>query len=247
MGKLENKIVVVTGGNGLIGSSMITYFRNEGAICYNAEISLSSSNDEFGIVCDITNPKSVDFLISEVLMKHGRIDGWVNNAYPRTKDWGTKFEDIPLDSWKQNVDMQLNSIFYITQKVLELMKTVGKGSLVNITSIYGIVGNDFTIYENTGGLTSPAAYSAIKGGIISYSRYLASYYGKHGVRVNCVSPGGIFNGQHENFVKQYESKVPLKRLGLSHEIAPGVSFLLSDDASYITGQNLVIDGGWTAI
>jgi NAD(P)-dependent dehydrogenase (short-subunit alcohol dehydrogenase family) len=119
--------------------------------------------------------------------------------------------------------------------------------MVNIASIYGIVGNDFTVYENTGGLTSPAAYSAIKGGLINFSRYLASYFGKFGVRINCVSPGGIIDQQHPNFIQQYSAKVPLKRLGKPAEIAPGVSFLLSDDASYITGHNLVIDGGWTSI
>ena len=127
------------------------------------------------------------------------------------------------------------------------MKKQNFGSVVNMASIYGIVGNDFTIYKNTGGLTSPAAYSAIKGGIINFTRYLASYYGGNNIRVNCVSPGGVINEQNENFIKQYESKVPLKRMARSEEIAPAVTFLLSEESSYITGHNLVIDGGWTAI
>ena len=121
------------------------------------------------------------------------------------------------------------------------------GSLVNVASIYGVVGNDFTVYENTGGMTSPAAYSAIKGGVINFTRYLASYYGKYNVRVNTVSPGGVFDYQNETFVKQFESRVPLRRMAKPQEIAPGVAFLLSDDASYISGHNLMIDGGWTAI
>jgi NAD(P)-dependent dehydrogenase (short-subunit alcohol dehydrogenase family) len=121
-------------------------------------------------------------------------------------------------------------------------------SIVNIASIYGVVGNDFTIYEEYGG-TSPAAYSAIKGGIINFSRYLASYYGKYNIRVNCVSPGGILDekNQHPSFIKRYSDKLPLKRLGNPEEIAPAITFLLSDDASYITGHNLMVDGGWTAI
>ena len=172
---------------------------------------------------------------------YGRIDGLVNLAYPRTKDWGLKFEDISLESWRTNVDMQLNSVFYICQQVLEIMKNQHSGSIVNIGSIYGVVGNDFTIYEDYGG-TSAAAYSAIKGGIINFTRYLASYYGKYNIRVNCVSPGGILDekNQHPSFIKRYSDKSPLKRLGNPEEIAPAITFLLSDEAS-ITDM---FNGGW---
>ena len=142
--------------------------------------------------------------------------------------------------------MQMNSIFIICQKVLEIMKAQMSGSIVNFGSIYGVVGNDFTLYESYGG-TSAAAYCAIKGGIINFSRFLASYYGKYNVRVNCVSPGGIFDNQNPLFVKEYNKKSLLKRMGNANEIAPAVTFLLSDEASFITGHNLMVDGGWTAI
>ena len=157
------------------------------------------------------------------------MDGLVNIAYPRTRDWGVRFEDVPYDSWQKNVDMQMNSVFLLCQTVLKYMKVQGSGSIVNIGSIYGVVGNDFTIYEGYGG-TSPAAYCAIKGGIINFSRYLASYFGKCGIRVNCVSPGGIKDQQHPSFIERYESKSPLKRMGRPEEIAPAVCFLLSDEA-----------------
>ena len=120
------------------------------------------------------------------------------------------------------------------------------GSVVNIASTYGIVAPDFTIYDGTE-MTSPAAYAAIKGGIINMTKYFASYLGKHNVRFNCVSPGGIFDNQNPIFVANYEKKVPLKRMGKPVDIAPSISFLLSDDAGYITGHNLVVDGGWTII
>ena len=246
MSRLENKIIIVTGGNGLIGSQLVKKIKKEGAVCYNADIKVDTSIDN-EIYCNINDVKSVDSLIEEVFNKHGRIDGLVNNAYPRTEDWGNKFEDIKLESWKKNVDMQLNSVFYICQQVLKIMKKQEYGSIVNISSIYGVVANDFSVYENTGGMTSPAAYSAIKSGLINFSRYLASYYGKNGIRVNCVSPGGIIDNQNTNFIENYSKKVPLNRLGRPSEISPAVSFLLSEEASYITGQNLIVDGGWTSI
>lgn len=242
------KIYLVTGGNGLIGKTIVAELRSKTSsrvvsIDINEETDLAN---DF-IKCDITDPDSVRSTVSLVMKEYGRIDGLVNNAYPRTSDWGARFEDISLESWNKNIEMQLSTCFQLCQLVLPIMKAQKSGSIVNIASIYGVVGNDFTIYENTGGMTSPAAYSAIKGGVINFTRYLASYYGASGVRVNCVSPGGVFNNQNPEFVKQFEHKVPLKRMAKPEEIAPSIVFLLSDDASYITGHNLIVDGGWTAI
>ena len=244
--RLENKVILVTGGSGLIGREIMKHLKKEGAIAINAEITVETDISKQQINCDVTSQTSIDETITAVIEGFGRIDGLVNSAYPRTKDWGMKFEEVPFESWRKNIDMQLNSVFLLCQKVLEHMKQQGDGAIVNIASIYGVVGNDFTIYEGYGG-TSPAAYSAIKGGIINFSRYLASYYGKYNIRVNCVSPGGIFENQHPSFVERYSSKSLLKRMGKAEEIAPAVSFLLSDEASFITGHNLMVDGGWTAI
>lgn len=246
MDSLKGKVIIVTGGNGLLGKSIVDKIKMGGGICINADLHNKNTDDLSSIYCDITDSNSIANTIDLVISKYKKIDGLVNNAYPRTSDWGEKFEDIPVDSWRKNVDMQLNSIFVFCQKVLPYMRNCNSGSIVNIGSIYGSVGPDFNVYDNTN-LTMPAAYSVIKGGVINFSKYLASYYGKNNIRVNCVSPGGIFDHQPTEFVRNYESKVPMKRMGKPDDISPAVSFLLSDDSSYITGQNIIIDGGWTAI
>jgi NAD(P)-dependent dehydrogenase (short-subunit alcohol dehydrogenase family) len=243
--RLKDKIIIVTGGSGLLGKEIIQDLETKGATAINADINVATDFEKNTLTVDITSEESIVKAIQLVINFYGKIDGLVNNAYPRTKDWGTKFEDITYESWQKNVDMQMNTTFLFIQKIMpELLKT--KGSIVNMTSIYGVVGNDLTIYENTS-INTAAPYAAIKGGVINFTRYLASYFGRQGVRVNCVSPGGIFDNQHETFVANYEKKVPMGRMGNPDDIAPAVSFLLSDEAKYITGQNLIVDGGWTAI
>jgi|TARA_B110000902_G_scaffold251434_1_gene311690 NAD(P)-dependent dehydrogenase (short-subunit alcohol dehydrogenase family) len=242
---LKGKIIIVTGGEGLLGREIVADIRRKGGIAISADISVETDLANHTVKMDITFEKSIKDTFQQIVNHFGKIDGLVNNAYPRTKDWGNKFEDIEFESWKKNVDLQMNSVFTCVQQIVPFLRK-SKGSVVNIASIYGVVGNDFTVYENTP-LTSPAAYSAIKGGVINFTRYLASYYGKEGMRFNVVSPGGIFDNQHPTFVEQYEHKVPMKRMGNPDDIAPSVSFLLSEQSKYITGQNLIVDGGWTCI
>lgn len=245
---LKDKIIILTGAGGLIGRESLKHLVANGAKVVAVDVNEFESDADLFFTYNVTKTEEIDELLSEVINRYGRIDGLVNLAYPRTSDWGNKFEDIAFESWQNNVDMQMNAVFYICQKVLEIMKPQNRGSIVNIASIYGVVGNDFTLYEEYGG-TSPAAYAAIKGGIVNFTRYLASYFGKYNIRVNCMSPGGVLDekNQQPSFIKRYSEKSPMKRLGDPEEMAPAITFLLSDDSSFITGHNLIIDGGWTAI
>ncbi|SEA99849.1 SDR family oxidoreductase [Pedobacter hartonius] len=245
MFSIEGKVIVVTGGNGLLGKQMVSTFRANGATVIAADIYFQSQGpDDF--IIDITDEISVKEAVSGIVDKYERIDGWVNNAYPRTLDWGNKLEDVPFESWRKNVDMHLNGYFLCCQVALSQMKKQGFGSFINMSSIYGSVGPDFTVYEGTE-MTMPAAYSAIKGGINNLTRYLAAYYGPYQVRVNTVSPGGIFDNQPKNFVDNYNKKVPMKRMGLPKDIVSAVYYLLAEESSYVTGHNLIVDGGWLAI
>jgi NAD(P)-dependent dehydrogenase (short-subunit alcohol dehydrogenase family) len=244
---LKDKVIIVTGGSGLLGKAIMSDLKVKGAIAVNVDIKKDPSSDHNFIYGDTTDEKSIAAIFQDVHKQFGKIDGLVNNAYPRTADWGKPFEeDAGLTSWRKNVDLQLNSYAACCQEYIKYSKPYLNGSIVNMASIYGVVGNDFAIYKGTE-MKPPAAYSAIKGGLINFSRYLASFYGEFGIRINVVSPGGIFDNQNPVFVKNYEDKVPLKRMGTPFDIAPSVSFLLSDEAKYITGHNLIIDGGWTIV
>lgn len=241
----KSNVVVVTGGDGLLGRKIIEYFHSKELIAISIDI--NDPKDKFSYKADISNECEINDTINRITEDHGEIIGWVNNAYPRSSDWGKGFDQLVYDSLTFNLNKHLGGYMICSKCILEYMKRNNiKGSLVNMGSIYGINGPDFEVYSNTD-MTMPAAYSAIKGGVLNFTRFLASYYGEFGIRVNSVSPGGIYDGQNNRFVEAYSKKTPLKRMGMDYEIPPSVYFLISTDSSYITGHNLIIDGGWTII
>lgn len=247
----KDKVAVVTGGAGLLGREAALGLRDFGAIVYIADTDEKKAHelatDAHIRVApgDMTTEAGVRSVIGNIIAEAGRIDILVNSAYPRTADWGLTFEKIPFPSWNANVAAQLGGTFLCCQAAAEHMKARKHGSIINIASTYGVVAPDFAIYEGTE-MTMPAAYSAVKGGIITFTKYLATYYAKHGVRVNALSPGGIFDNQNPAFVERYNRRTPQGRMAAASEMVGGIVYLASEASSYVTGHNLMIDGGWTA-
>ncbi|HDH53711.1 MAG TPA: SDR family oxidoreductase, partial [Nitrospirae bacterium] len=177
----------------------------------------------------------------------GKIDILINNAWPRTDDWGARFEKIKADSLYKNLCDHAGGYFLCCQHAANYMKKQKEGVILNMGSIYGVVGPHFPIYENTD-MTCPAAYSLIKGGIHTFTKYLATYLAPYNVRVNCMAPGGIADNtrQESDFVEKYNKNTPLGRMGKPEDLIGPTIFLISDASRYVTGEVLVVDGGWTA-
>jgi NAD(P)-dependent dehydrogenase (short-subunit alcohol dehydrogenase family) len=245
-----DKTAVVTGGCGLIGREIV-----QGLSQFGAEVYIADRNEPVGqgmvnqnikyLNLDITSESSVQEVLRQVLRDSGRIDILVNCAYPRTEDWGSKLENVSFHSWKRNVDEHMGGYFIMCRDAALIMKQQGGGAIINLASIYGMVAPDFSIYEGTE-MTMPVAYASIKAGIIAMTKYIATYFGADNIRANVVSPGGIYDKQAPSFVETYSRKTPLGRMGKPHEIVGAVIYLASYASSYVTGQNIPVDGGWTA-
>ena len=255
---LKDKAVFVVGGAGLIGAESSRALASAGARTVILDIDrkkgkkiqkdiIRSGYEANFEYFDITKLENLEKNLKKLTKRYNPPHSWINAAYPRTKDWGNGDESLNLSSLRKNVDMHLTSCAWLSWRVAMLMRKLKiKGSIINLGSIYGVVANDFSVYENTP-MTGAFAYAPIKGGIINLTRYIASYFGKDGIRINTLCPGGIFNNQNRVFVKNYEKKVPLKKMGRPDEIASVVLLLASEAASYITGATIMVDGGWTIV
>ena len=254
---LRGRVALVTAGAGpQFGQSISVALAEAGATLITASRSLernedyaaelrAKGHDAHGLACDVSDIDSIDRLHSEVVKKFGRLDVLVNSALARDGHARGLMEQTP-DDWRHTADGDFIGLFRLCQKFGGLMAEQQQGAIINISSIYGLVSNDLTLYEDTT-MVQPPSYNFVKAGMINYTRYLACYLGRHGVRANCLSPGGFFNNQPAPFLERYEKRVPLGRM-LGHEDLQGaVVFLASDASRYVTGANLMVDGGWTAL
>lgn len=235
---LSNKVVIITGGSGFLGKYYTEALENLGAKVINFDINSDPK-------VDITDQKSVLQAVKKVINKNSKIDVLINNASLRTESFFENFEKFPLRDWENVMKVNLTAMFITIQAVVPYMKKQGCGSIINVSSIYGVLGPDFKIYGKLK-MTTPAVYSASKAGVLGLTKYLATYLGKENIRVNSLTPGGVFNNQDKKFVKKYSLKTPLGRMAQPKDLIGAMVFLSSDASSYITGQNIIVDGGWTA-
>jgi len=255
---LKDKVIVVTGGAGLIGQEFIRTIIEQNGIAIIADINkqvgkkvkkdlskeLKTKNIKF-IKLDITSKKSLQKCIKKLDKKYGRIDSIVNNAYPRNKNYGRKFDDVTYEDFCQNTNLNIGGYFLTSQQFGLYFTTQGYGNIVNISSIYGIVAPDFSFYEDTNMLGVPVEYAVIKSSLIHLTKYIAQYYKGKNIRVNTLSPGGIFDNQPEPFLGKYNNNCLNKGMLDKTDLKGSFTYLLSDMSKYVNGQNIVVDDGFT--
>lgn len=253
---LKGKAVFITGGSGYLGTAMCETLAELGADLAIAEINSDTCAAiaerlprEYGIrvlplACNVREPESIRAAMATTVARLGGIDVLINNAYAGNKN---RFETITYEEWQANLEIGLSSVFYCAREALEALKR-GPGVILNIASMYGHVAPDYRLYEGNPHAV-PASYNAAKGGVIQLTRYLASFLSPHGIRVNAISPGAFphaWQQQDAEFAKRLAAKAPLGRVGVPDDLKGAVALLCSPAGKFITGQNLCVDGGWTA-
>jgi NAD(P)-dependent dehydrogenase (short-subunit alcohol dehydrogenase family) len=249
-------VVVVTGGAGRLGRRFSEVIAIEGGIAVAADVIFDASilpdalafpGSTGAIVSaqlDVTDQDAIDALIASVQGTYGRIDAVVNSAYPRNSAYGKLLPDVTYADFCENVSLHLGGYFLVAQRFCLAFQTSGGGSVVNLSSIYGGMVPRFEIYAGTA-MTMPVEYAAIKAGVEHLTRYFAQYYKSAGIRVNSLSPGGILSGQPAQFLSAYDAHCGIKGMLEPEDLDGTMVFLLSDDSRYMTGQNLIVDDGFS--
>lgn len=264
---LTGRVVILTGGAGLLGRShahalagagahvVVADVDGEGAAQVASEVSQATGVAALGLRTDVADEASVRAMVQATLERFGRLDALVNNAALDPKfdpehaaEHTNRFEDFPLEAWNQALAVNVTGMFLCAREVARPMLQAGRGVIVNVSSTYGLVGPDQRLYQREGEPPrfKPVTYSVAKAAALGLTRYLATYFAGTGIRVNALTPGGVYAGHDEEFVRRYSARTVLGRMAEREEISAALLFLVSDASSYMTGANLVVDGGWTA-
>ncbi|MBY0544272.1 MAG: flagellin modification protein A [Gammaproteobacteria bacterium] len=254
---LKDKVIVITGGAGLIGQEFVKAVVAQHGVAIIADINeeigtqvqaqlsneVGASNIDF-VRLDITSKESITAMIDTLHNRYGRIDALVNNAYPRNKNYGRHFFDVEYADFCENLNLNLGGYFLTSQKLASYFQKQGHGNIVNISSIYGVISPKFEVYENTP-MTMPVEYAAIKSAIIHLTKYMAKYFKGMNIRVNTLSPGGILDKQPAAFLEAYSKQCLNKGMLDKSDISGTLVYLLSDMSTYVNGQNIVVDDGFS--
>lgn len=254
---LQDKVVVITGGAGLIGKEFVKAVVENGGIAVIADINeeiglraksdlsyeLGSENIDFAKL-DITSKESLNNCINYLDEKYCKIDALVNNAYPRNKNYGKHFFEVTHDDFVENLGLNLGGYFTASQQFAKYFQKQGSGNIVNISSIYGVIAPKFEVYADTS-MTMPVEYAAIKAGLIHLTKYMAKYFKGMNIKVNALSPGGIFDHQPEAFLAKYKEQCLNKGMLDKSDMKGTLVYLLSDLSKYVNGQNIVVDDGFS--
>ena len=262
---LKGKTAIVTGSCGLLGKEHCKALASAGANVVGADLDLAKcqavladlGHGHLAVQVDVTSPDSLKAARDKIIEQFGHIDVLVNNAAindmfenPAMAAEQSKFENYPLEMFRKSMEVNVTGVFLAAQVFGTPMAEAGAGSIINIASTYGMVGPDQSIYRDKDGsqqfFKSPS-YPTTKGAVLNFTRFLAAYWGDKGVRVNTLSPGGVENGQDAYFVNNYSVKTALRRMAQPSDYRGAIVFLASDASLYMTGANLVVDGGWTCI
>lgn len=259
---LSGRVAVVTGAGGLLGERHCRALAETGATVVAADLgvdvveALSADLDGMPLALDVTDPDSLAAGRDAIVAEYGRIDVLVNNAAvndrferPERAAELSRFEVYPLDAWQRSLDVNVTGVFLASQVLGAVMAEAGAGSIINVASTYGLVGPDQRLYvapDGTRSMWKSPAYPTTKGAVIAFTRFLAAHWGHLGVRVNTLSPGGVENDQDGWFASAYAERTMLGRMATPDDYRGALVFLASDASAYMTGANLVVDGGWTA-
>ena len=255
--RLDGRCAVVTGGAGLLGQEFARTVVADIDLDRAARSAAQAGDGEglLALQVDVTSPSSVAGMFEQSMKHFGRIDILVNSAALDPKfdaeeaaRYVDSFEDFPIEAWSQALSVNLTGMFLCCQAAGRAMKDRGTGSIINLCSTYGLVGPDQRIYQRPGqpARYKPVYYSVTKAGVLGLTRYVATYYAGTNIRANALTPGGVYHQQDEDFVRSYSSRTVLGRMARRNEMNGALLFLASDASSYMTGANLVVDGGWTA-